>query len=413
MTDEKKIVGLHPAQWRAINSDRRFVGFVGGSGSGKSFTGAPWLYRQAAKNPGSDWLVVAPSFSMLEDVCLDGPDGIWNFFRGTDLEGEDRGIRSHKRYDLPNGGRIYYRSADKPGSLEGVHASGIWADEAGLYKEEVWDVMIRRVAEKEGDIYLTTTPYASRCWLKNRFIENAYKEVFDIEGNIIETEEGEDPETFHVIQCPSALNPTYSKEEFERLRENMTEEEFQMYYMGKFTRLQGLVYPDFNDCVVDYDPYIPTEADKKIGSIDPGVSDPFGVITAVYGEDDKLHLKYEVYESDMLLRDLAEYLDPYATYYMDPAARREREELQADGFDVQKATNDIGPGVRKVNEFIKDGRLVIPEKDFPNLISEAQSYQYSKKKDKPDKSTAHHLLDCLRYLVMGLEDDGGLDIYIL
>lgn len=404
---------LHPAQWRAVNSDRRFIGFIGGSGSGKSYCLSKWLYKELVATPGTDSMIVSPTFSMLEDIALGGEDGLWNFFEGTDLEGKDRGIRSHKRYDFPDGSRCYYRSADNPQSLEGTHVGRIVADEVGMMKEDIWDIMMRRVARSEGRIFISTTPYASQPWLKDRFMDRALVETFDIEGNIVKTTKGSDPENYHVVQCPSALNPSYSNEEFQRLKETMTEEEFQMYYMGKFTRLQGLVYPDFQDVVVDYDTYMPTEADKKIGAIDPGVSDPFGVITAVYGQDDKLHLRYEVYESDMLLRDLAEYLDPYATYYMDPAARREREELQADGYDIQKAVNDIGPGIRKVNEFIKDGRLVIPKNDFPNLISEARTYQYSKKKDKPDKSTPHHLLDCLRYLLMGLEDDGNVDIYIL
>lgn len=404
-----KNVGLHPGQWKAIQSDAKVVAMVSGSGSGKTFTGPKWLYKEISENPGEDWMIAAPTFNLLEDAAL---DEFWKFFKDTDLEGDDRGIRNKKRYDLPDGGRVYYRSTDRPGSLEAKHVKGIWADEAGQMTREVWHTLRRRIGQVDGRILLTTTPYSIN-WLKHEVFDEAFVEVLDAEGSVIEEKEGNRSDTYHVIQFPSILNPNYSKEEYEEMKDDLTKEEFDMFMKGKFTRMQGLVYPNFMEVVVDRDLYTPTESDSKIGAIDPGMSDPFGILTGVYGDDSKLHLRHEMYESDMLLSDLSQYLDPFATYYMDPAAKRERKELESMGFDVRKATNDLAPGVRKVQEFIHDDRMVVPEHRFPNLISEAKEYQYDKKKDKPDRNTPHHLLDCLRYLLMGLEDNAGLDIYIL
>lgn len=396
----------HIGQQYALRSDARFVGMICGSGGGKSFLGPVWLYREIAKHPGEEWMIVAPSYKLLIDVAV---KELIDFFKGTDAEGEFKA--QPKIYHLPDGGRIYCRSADKAESLEGIHAKGIWFDEAGQVNRWKWVVAQGRVAQKQGRMLLTSTPYYIN-WMKNEFSDYATIDILDESGNLVRHKDGGDQD-YYVINFPSTLNPYFSQEEFERQRRILTDKEFNLRYMGKFEQLAGAVYPDFQECVVEQDDYVPKMADRRIGAVDPGMSDPFAGITAVYGQDDKLHLKRELYEPNKLLRDLIGYLDPNAVYYADPAARREWEELSALGIDIRPADNSIKPGIMKVREFLSDGRIVIPKDDFPNLISEMGSYVFKENEDKPDKSTPHHLLDTIRYLVMGLEDSSSLNIYAL
>jgi phage terminase large subunit len=404
---KKKEVQLHPGQWAALQSEARFVAMIAGTGSGKTWFGPKWLYREISNHPGKEWMVVAPTYKILEDASR---KEFLNFFEGTELEGELK--LQPNIYLLPDGGRVYFRSADKPHSIESVHLQGAWADEAGQYSRWAWVVLQSRVGLSEGKILISTTPYAEN-WLKLEFQDYARIDQFDENGNHITLEEGEEPETYHVIRFPSVLNPLYSMDEYKRMEKVLDPREFNMRYRGVFERMEGLVLPRFENCVTSGDPYKVHADDYRIGSVDPGMSDPFAALTAIYGDDGKLHFRRELYKSDMLLRDLLEFLDMDTTYYMDPAARREREELSALGLDVRPAVNDIRPGILKINEMIADERLVIPRDLFPNLRSEAATYKYKPKDDKPDKSTPHHLLDCLRYLVMGLEDDRQLDIYLL
>ncbi len=100
-------------------------------------------------------------------------------------------------------------------------------------------------------------------------------------------------------------------------------------------------------------------------------------------------------------------------YYHDPAAKRESEELQALGVQLLPGINDVRPGILKVSEYIKDRRLVIPKVEFPDLLSEAATYVFDEKKDEPNRNSPHHLLDALRYMVMGVEAGAGMDIYFV
>jgi hypothetical protein len=398
-----KEVRLHPGQARVFNSDARFVAMICGSGSGKTFYGPIWLYSEIAKHRGEEWMVVAPSYKLLMDAAV---KNLITFFEDTDAEGEFK--RGDKIYHLPDGGRIYCRSADNPESIEAIHAKGLWFDEAGQAGRESWVVCQKRIAQKEGRMLITTTPY-SENWLKTEIQDIARVLELDKDGNVINEEDGRDD--YFVINFPSDINPYFSDKEFNRLKSTMTEKEFAMNYLGQFKRLEGLVYPGYRECVVEDDDYSPKMSDIRIGALDPGMSDPFGGITAIYGEDDKLHLKREMYKPNTLLRDVLELLDKETTYYADPAARREWEELSSLGADIEPADNAVKPGIMKVNEFIEDKRLVIPEDNFPNLISEFGGYAFKKNEDKPDPSTPHHLLDCLRYLIMGLADTTSLNIY--
>ena len=150
-----------------------------------------------------------------------------------------------------------------------------------------------------------------------------------------------------------------------------------------------------------------------VGGLDPGYSDPFAAITAVYGSDEKLHLRRSMYLTQTLIRDVAGHLDRNTLYYCDPAAKREREELEAIGIQLMAGINDVRPGIMKVNELIRDVRIVIPKEEFGDLLSEGATYVFDEKKDEPNRKTPHHLLDCLRYLVMGVEDGGRMEIYMI
>lgn len=394
---------LHPGQYQAFASDARFVAMVCGVGAGKTFSGAPWLYNEISKYPGEEWMVVAPSFKLLRDASM---ARIIDFFKDTDAEGTLN--KNEKIYYLPDGGKIYLRSASNPDALEGVHVKGIWGDEAGQWKRWAWVVCQQRVSTKNGRILLTTTPYGLN-WLKEEVYDPATVDILDEQGKLEHHEDGRDD--MYVISFPSVLNPMYDKEEYERQRESLTEEEFERRNKGLFRRLEGLVYPKLQS--VNSDPYTPSTEDRRVGAIDPGMSDPTAVISGVVGRDSKVHLFREVYESDLLTHELRERLDPDTTYFIDPTERRERMQLEQWGLDVRKAVNDINPGVQKVREFIQTDRLVIPEDQFPNLLSEASTYVFDEKKDKPDKSTPHHLMDCLRYLVMGIEDQEEAEVFLI
>lgn len=386
-----KEVRLHPGQAPAWNSDARFVCICAGTGGGKTYFGPIWLYREISKHPGDDYMVIAPTFKILKRATI---KALVEFFRGTDLEG--RLLLSKGEYVLPTGGIIYLLSANKPQHLEGGQIRGAWLDEAGLMDRWTWVVIQARLGLHQGRALLTTTPYGEN-WL--------YWDFFRLH------EDG-DPNYF-VVQFSSIVNPYYSRTEYERMRGVLTEDEFGRRYDGQFRTLSGLIFPDLmrvaKESVLEPQP----RDAERMGGLDPGWAVPFAGLTVWIGGDSRIHIYHELYEVSKFLRDIAPHLDRNAIYWMDPAAARERSELEAMGFDIRKGDNNLLTGIRKVNEYAKDGRLVIPPEIAPNLVSESAVYKWAKVGDKPAPNQQDHLCDTLRYLIMGLEQRGDLDIYYL
>ena len=365
-----------------------------------------WLYNEIKKWSGDKWLVVAPTYKILSRTTL--PEFL-QFFAGTDLEGSWK--EAKREYLLPNGGIVYFCSADKPNSLEGGQFRGAWADEAGQMKRWAWVVIQARVGQKEGRVLLTTTPYGQN-WLFRDFFKGARKALVVVEKNgkaVVGYENSTDPDYF-VVQFSTDTNPHYPAREVERMKKVLSSKEYAMRYLGRFEALSGLVFPKLYECVVTEDPYVISTSDLRVGSLDPGWSDEFAGITAVYGKDERLHLRRQLYKSETLLRDVAAELDRETLYYMDPHARREMEELSRYGIWVQPGIADIRSGIFKVNEFVADHRIVIPEEEFEDLIDEGTTYQFKEGKDEPDDKAPNHLLDCLRYLVMGLTEASNMEI---
>ena len=57
--------------------------------------------------------------------------------------------------------------------------------------------------------------------------------------------------------------------------------------------------------------------------------------------------------------------------------------------------------------------MVIPKDEFGDLLSEAATYVFDEKKDEPNRNSPHHLLDALRYMVMGVEEGAGMEIFFV
>ena len=410
---QTKAVSLHPGQVIAYQTDARFVGLIAGTGGGKTYFGPIWLYSEICKYPGDVWMVAAPTYKLLRRATI---PMLEQFFAGTKLEGALN--RTDGEYRLPDGGIIHLCSADDPQHLEGGQFRGVWLDEAGQMTRWVWVVIQARLGLKQGRCLITTTPY-SMNWLYHEWFVNATVVHVDAAGRASKSE-GKDPDYF-VVQFPSITNPHYSMEEFERMAGQLSEAEFNLRYQARFEQLAGLAFPDLYFCVVDRDPYKPKDSGYWVGGIDPGYTDQFGALTGFLGDDGRLHLRKEFYESGQLLKQIVPYLDPRCNYYTDPHAKREMEELQELGVNCTPGMSELRPGIMRVNEWSQEKKIVIPRNLFPNLLQEAAGCAYEDPermrgetdRTKLSRGTPHHLLDALRYLVWGASESSGIFLHMM
>ena len=101
---------------------------------------------------------------------------------------------------LKNGVEVLFRSADAPEANRGPSLRRVWLDEAGLMKEEMFNVMIGRLRQggKQGTLTATFTPQGKEHWTYRLFSDESNPNV----------------QMFH---CSTKDNPFISAEIYENL----------------------------------------------------------------------------------------------------------------------------------------------------------------------------------------------------
>jgi len=105
---------------------------------------------KGALSGGNIWWV-APSSTIY--------DKIWRDLKRACRGGWVEKSETHRRIDLPGGGSVTVKSADRPESLVGDGLDGVVIDEAAIIKEETWKVSIRpALSDKAGWAVFIGTP---------------------------------------------------------------------------------------------------------------------------------------------------------------------------------------------------------------------------------------------------------------
>lgn len=160
---------IYEKQRRFLVSQKRFRGFVGGRGCGKSEVGAiaAISYAQTQKKRRL-YMVAAPTVQSLHDYTIRSFKkvatalGVW----------DDRTFRSG---DAPSWsapfGDFIFRSAHKPDNLRGPNLGGMWMDEASLYHPDAFANALACVRDGDhlGGITATFTPKGRTHWTYSLF----------------------------------------------------------------------------------------------------------------------------------------------------------------------------------------------------------------------------------------------------
>lgn len=210
-----KHIKLKPRQAEFVHSPVRYTGFVGGVGSGKTFSGIlkglEWSNQPHAPGRAAPrGACLAIHYRELDDVVL--PE-FFEIVEGTGIL--KKYIKSKRKAILNNGAEIIFRSLDNPNWMRGLQLSWFFIDEARLVSRKAWDVLIGRLRQpgyKHGG-WIATTPngydwvydlfdpdgtdhipgryeiYRSRTEdnkenLPAEYIEDLYANYSDAEGNL-------------------------------------------------------------------------------------------------------------------------------------------------------------------------------------------------------------------------------------
>lgn len=403
------VITPHRFQRIALDSKERFIACLSGIQGGKTFIGAVWLLReiQAAHERGvhGDWMIVAPTYNILQQSTLVK-------FHSMFPKDWGRWKEQRKEFTLDWGGTIFVRSADEPEHLEGITALGAWLDEAGQYKYQAWINIQGRLSINKGRAIITSTPYATN-WLHREIV----KKAATLNGEPT-TQPDTNPDVA-LVAWTSVDNPAFPREEYERAKASMSKELFDRRYNGNFTRLEGLVYPEFNHATCMVEPFPVPGHWKRFAGMDFGNTAPTAIVcvaekpaveankeTGVAYEPAVYYVYREFYKSRALLSQVAEFLkqDNLSYVLSDPQGAQNIDELKrAHGLRrVLPADNSKDMGFERIRVLLKDGRLKFFKDRTESVISEIEEYHYPapdpdrNPSDQPVKKD-DHTMDALRY----------------
>lgn len=379
---------------------KRIVLFYGGIRSGKTYAGARELlkciYKRRKTPRGLSW-IVSPTFPMSQVVEKE-------FEEACDLGGGKslilrKYVGNHEYLlmpNVPNGKpyRVAVKTAEHPDRLRGASLDYIWMDEAAYMDKETYRILLGRILDSQGTIFMTTTPKGM-----NWVYEEVYKKA------------GIDPR-IAAIQKRTSTNIYLSPEDIEHLRGQYNVQFAKQELGAEFVAFDGLVYSnfDFNRHVIEPITNIPEGAEIVVG-IDAGFKDPFVFLFCMLWKG-RFYVIDEYYANMRTIESHAKavkghFLNPHTIRrWMDPSAAQESFDLHQLGIGSLQAKNDIRAGINAVARMIELDRLFIT-KNCINTLREIGQYQY---KERDGRNTGeepqdvnNHCMDALRYVVYSEE----------
>jgi hypothetical protein len=400
---------FHKYQKQAMKRRERFILLLGGTQSGKTSFGPPWLEREIRLRGAGDYLAVGPTYTLMKKKML--PEFL-RFFSDTMNLGEYH--KTDKIFTVSRAGEItlfgkeqetptivYFGHAQDPDALESATAKAAWLDECGQskFKLESFEAIMRRLSLFVGRVLMTTTPY-NLGWLKQKF------------WDIWEAGKG----ALHnlcVISFPSTANPSFPQEEYDRAERELPAWKFRMFYRAIFTRPAGIIYDCFDSAFHKIKPFtIPDNWTRYLGLDFGGVN-----TAAVYvaeEPDGNLYVYKQYHEGGRTAKQHAGALrigEPGLIAYGGAKSEGQwRDEFGAAGLHVgEPPVSEVEVGINRVYGAFKTKQLFIFD-TLDGLLDEIM--RYSRELDdmaQPTEKIANketfHLLDALRYIISQLRDE--------
>jgi hypothetical protein len=375
--------GLAPDPWQRallLSTDRQIL-LNCSRQSGKSTVVSALAMHTALFTPNSLVLLLSPSQRQLAEIfrkVLDIYQALGRPLRAV--------YKTQLRLELANGARVLCL----PGREGTIRSFGgvslLVLDEAARIPDDLYRSVRPMLAASQGRLVALSTPFGQRGWFWQEWQGSGPWKRVRITWR----------------DCPR-ITPDFITEETRALGPAWVQQEYEC----AFNSLEGVVYPDFDQALVDD---WPEPVGRPVGGIDFGWRNPFAAVWGVLDRDDVLWIAGERYRRETPLHEHAAALQALreVTWYADPAGRTEIEEMRAANLTVRAGDNDIRPGIAAVTARIRTGRLKVRRAACPNLVAEAQLYRYPTASERAlagelPVDEHNHALAALRYLVSRLD----------
>lgn len=392
-------IPLYGKQFDFVNTNVHYAAMVGGIGSGKSLAGCVrgllasqgYVGGSRIETPNLG-VITAPTYPMLRDATI-------RTFR--DVAGDF--IKDYNRGEhtmlMRNGSEILFRSTTDPELLRGPSIRWWFGDEAALYRELVWRIMMGRLRQhgQRGFAWLATTP-KGRNWIWQKFIQKRRR-------------------AFRIWKVKTWENPFLDPDFVLDLMEEYTGDFALQELEGEFIAFEGLIYAEFSrDTHVTTKTFSPSDFVYTVAGVDWGFAKPGVIKIGGVDGDGRITMVHEEYARRRRIEEwvniAVQLRDIWGveTWYCDPSEPDYIRKFQDAGLRAEGANNEVNPGIQAVKN-----RLVVREDGRPRLMqtvgcvytaTEYEQYQWMENKDgirdQPKKAN-DHCMDTDRYAVMGVE----------
>lgn len=391
---------LYDAQQRFMACLAHYVAFVGGIGSGKTYTGCIRALKAAYGQIGDKataiptpnlGAITAPTYPMLRDVTI-----------RTFFELADKHIVSFNKSEavatLKNGSQILFRSTEHPDRLRGANLSWWFGDEAALYTPDVWRIMIGRLRQHgiNGYAWLATTP-KGRNWIYQEFVQQVRAD-------------------YEIFKAKTSENIYLAPEFVENLRTSYVGDFAAQELDGEFVAFEGLIYPEFDRALHITNRDLDKQYTRVVCGVDWGFANPGVMLVIGVDGDGRATLLQEHYKRQRHIDDwvtVAKQIRSQYTvsaWYCDPSEPDYIKKLRDAGLNAVQANNTVTTGIQVVKARLirqADGKpRLLLRPDAVNIAAEFEQYVWAENRygvrDEPLKSN-DHALDALRYALMGLD----------
>uniref|UniRef100_A0A6M3L6M7 Putative terminase n=1 Tax=viral metagenome TaxID=1070528 RepID=A0A6M3L6M7_9ZZZZ len=413
-----KVFRANPVQAKFLASQARFVGFMGGIGSGKTAGGC---VKSIMKLEDGDGIVVAPDFphfckSTFPELAKWLP---WSRVTNRHLNHPNTGAKVLTIETSRGERKIYYGGMQDASSWAGPSVNWAFADEfRRVPTRQHFDVLAGRI--RVGDnpqLWLTTTPKAvlrgRRHWLHEVFVEQKFDEdflkAFASSGQTLveyfmapTSENAPNLDPMYLASLQALYKGKYARQELG----------------GEFIEFEGQVFEDFNEAdnvseMAEFVPGVPVEwgVDNGFTAGHPRVIlmaqtiPPFINVFAEYVATFEL--------SEVSIDNAIKMGYPLPTVArVDSSAAELIQRLWERGIETYKGSHDVDAGIAHLRSFIRDGKDQVHVRFHPRCtfsIDEIQAYVYpdtveSKISEASDRAArplkeSDNAADALRYLV--------------
>ncbi len=389
---EVKPIKFHKSQSLIAQDNHRFRVINAGRRFGKSFLVAWEMFTIAVSSENARVPYYAPTrddardimWKQLKDICAPCIVGEPNESR---LE-----IVVRNRFGGTSLIVLYgWEAVQERGKGVGVKNNHIFFDEVAKYKNFMfgWKEILRpTLLDLQGGATFISTP-------------NGFNHFYDLS-----LMENQDPD-YKYFHFTSYDNPHLPEGEIEKMKKEMTDDQFSQECLGEFTKKEGLVYKEFKrDLHITHD--VPTMVLEKLGGVDWGHTHPAVILTVKKDYDGIYWVTDEWYQQGRTEGEIVDMVCAinFNKVFPDSENASGCEALKKRGVNVRtvvKGSGSVVSGIQKVREMLKQGRIKVNSSCL-NTISEFESYSYPEGKGKlPNENPLKEnddAMDALRYVIM-------------